>query len=149
MHTGRWTSKDPIRFAGGGANLYGYVLGDPIQFIDPTGEILAAVGGCALSFAGGALAGDSYVKSKNEKNGDSSDCPKNTTASRAEKVKNLAYEFSKQGASAVAGLALAGAGVGAAGLVGTACGFAGAWFGVEFSDGTWNDSVNEFLDSLF
>jgi RHS repeat-associated protein len=25
--TGRWTSKDPIRFAGGDANLYGYVLG--------------------------------------------------------------------------------------------------------------------------
>jgi hypothetical protein len=26
---GRWTSKDPIRFAGGDSNLYGYVLGDP------------------------------------------------------------------------------------------------------------------------
>jgi RHS repeat-associated protein len=24
--TGRWTTKDPIRFAGGDANLYGYVL---------------------------------------------------------------------------------------------------------------------------
>jgi RHS repeat-associated protein len=34
---GRWMSKDPILFAGGDANLYGYVLGDPINFIDPLG----------------------------------------------------------------------------------------------------------------
>ena len=39
--TGRWTSKDPIRFGGGDSNLYGYVLGDPVNFIDPTGEIPA------------------------------------------------------------------------------------------------------------
>ena len=35
--TARWTSKDPIRFAGGDANLYGYVLGDPVNFVDPFG----------------------------------------------------------------------------------------------------------------
>lgn len=35
--TGRWTSKDPILFNGGDANLYGYVLGDPINFVDPSG----------------------------------------------------------------------------------------------------------------
>jgi hypothetical protein len=29
---------DPIRFAGGDTNLYGYVLGDPINWIDPEGE---------------------------------------------------------------------------------------------------------------
>jgi RHS repeat-associated protein len=34
--TGRWTAKDPIRFAGG-ANLYRHVLNDPINLIDPTG----------------------------------------------------------------------------------------------------------------
>ncbi len=28
--TGRWTAKDPILFAGGDTNLYGYVLGDPV-----------------------------------------------------------------------------------------------------------------------
>jgi hypothetical protein len=30
-------SKDPIRFNGGDTNLYGYVLQDPVNFIDPTG----------------------------------------------------------------------------------------------------------------
>ena len=48
---GRWTSKDPIRFAGGDADLYGYVLNDPVNFVDPSGlvsatfSIFAGVGG--------------------------------------------------------------------------------------------------------
>ena len=37
--TGKWTAKDPIGFAGGDTNLYGYVLGDPVNFVDPTGLI--------------------------------------------------------------------------------------------------------------
>ncbi len=41
--TGRWTAKDPIRFAGGDPNLYGYVLGDPINFIDPDGRLVVAM----------------------------------------------------------------------------------------------------------
>jgi RHS repeat-associated protein len=51
--TGRWTAKDPIGFAGGDTNLYGYtgsvgkplvetnlynyVLGDPVNLVDPLG----------------------------------------------------------------------------------------------------------------
>ncbi len=35
--TGRWTVKDPILFAGGDTNLFGYVLGDPVNGIDPFG----------------------------------------------------------------------------------------------------------------
>ena len=35
--SGRWTAKDPIRFAGGDTNLYGYVMSDPINFIDRNG----------------------------------------------------------------------------------------------------------------
>lgn len=34
---GRWTSKDPILFNGEDTNLYGYVLNDPVNFIDPAG----------------------------------------------------------------------------------------------------------------
>ncbi len=35
--TGRWTAKDPIGFAGGDTDLYGYCLNDPVNWIDPWG----------------------------------------------------------------------------------------------------------------
>lgn len=35
--TGRWTAKDPIRFAGGDTNLYAYVASDPANQTDPSG----------------------------------------------------------------------------------------------------------------
>jgi RHS repeat-associated protein len=34
---GRWTAKDPIGFAGGDTDLYGYVLNDPVNWVDPLG----------------------------------------------------------------------------------------------------------------
>ena len=34
---GRWAAKDPILFAGGDTDLYGYVLNDPVNLIDPWG----------------------------------------------------------------------------------------------------------------
>jgi RHS repeat-associated protein len=37
---GRWTTKDPIRF-GGGQNLYGYVLNDPVNLVDLAGDMPA------------------------------------------------------------------------------------------------------------
>jgi RHS repeat-associated protein len=45
---GRWTAKDPIRFAGGDENIYAYVGGDPVNLVDPggrfVGQALGAVG---------------------------------------------------------------------------------------------------------
>jgi RHS repeat-associated protein len=34
---GRWTAKDPIGFAGGDTDLYGYVLNNPVNWSDPFG----------------------------------------------------------------------------------------------------------------
>lgn len=36
---GRWVSKDPIGFAGGDTNLYAYVGGNPVSYVDPRGFI--------------------------------------------------------------------------------------------------------------
>jgi RHS repeat-associated protein len=35
--TGKWSTKDPLLFDGGDSNLYGYVLGDPVDLVDPLG----------------------------------------------------------------------------------------------------------------
>lgn len=54
--TGRWTAKDPIRFQGGDGNLYGYVMGDPVNFVDPLG--LWSIGIEAyVGFGGGVTIG--------------------------------------------------------------------------------------------
>jgi len=57
----RWTAKDPILFAGGDTDLYGYVLNDPINFVDPLGLFnqKAFVRGLALTGSGlvGVIAG--------------------------------------------------------------------------------------------
>ncbi|MGH8523584.1 MAG: RHS repeat domain-containing protein, partial [Gammaproteobacteria bacterium] len=37
--TGRWTAKDPIRLRGGDTNLYGYVVNDPVNLVDPSGTL--------------------------------------------------------------------------------------------------------------
>ncbi|WP_374073730.1 RHS repeat domain-containing protein [Bdellovibrio bacteriovorus] len=56
--TGRWTNRDPILFNGGDTNLYGYVLQDPINYIDPSGKSWEDVNwrnvaGGLLNFGGG------------------------------------------------------------------------------------------------
>jgi RHS repeat-associated protein len=36
-NTGKWITKDPIRFDGGDINLYNYVVNDPVNGVDPEG----------------------------------------------------------------------------------------------------------------
>ncbi|PWQ94300.1 DUF1566 domain-containing protein [Leucothrix arctica] len=50
--TGRWTARDPIGFAGGDSNLYGYVLNDPINFVDQDG-LLPSLPQGLVDFAAG------------------------------------------------------------------------------------------------
>ncbi len=57
--TGRWTAKDPILFAGGDSNLYGYVLSDPVNWIDPIGMCPNCIAG-VVGGIGGATAGAAW-----------------------------------------------------------------------------------------
>jgi RHS repeat-associated protein len=57
---GRWLTKDPILFAGGDTNLYGYGLDDPINLIDTDGNTTLGIsaydgvgGGISISTSGG------------------------------------------------------------------------------------------------
>ncbi|MBY0416401.1 MAG: RHS repeat-associated core domain-containing protein [Bdellovibrionales bacterium] len=52
---GRWLSKDPIGFEGGDTNLYGYVLQDPINSIDPQGKNGQTIGLIAVVVCGTVL----------------------------------------------------------------------------------------------
>jgi len=52
-YTGKWTAKDPILFGGGDSNLYGYVLGDPVDFVDPTGKFADEVWAIAVAMGWG------------------------------------------------------------------------------------------------
>jgi RHS repeat-associated protein len=55
--TARWTAKDPIGFAGGDTDLYGYCLNDPVNLVDPLGLInWSAVRKGAISTFGGGVA---------------------------------------------------------------------------------------------
>jgi RHS repeat-associated protein len=49
--TGRWSAKDPIRFKARDANLYGYVLNDPVNAIDLNGLIEFSVVGTVVGSA--------------------------------------------------------------------------------------------------
>ncbi len=52
---GRWAAKDPIGFAGGDTDLYGYCLNDPVNGVDPDGlnPMVGAEVGATIGSAGG------------------------------------------------------------------------------------------------
>ncbi|MGV1099034.1 RHS repeat-associated core domain-containing protein [Thiovibrio sp. JS02] len=45
---GRFISKDPIGFAGGDVVLYGYVQNNPVNFVDPSGNVTLLGGGVGM-----------------------------------------------------------------------------------------------------
>lgn len=51
-YTGKWTAKDPIGFSAGDINLYNYVLGDPVNLVDPSGNVAWVAAGAII---GGGL----------------------------------------------------------------------------------------------
>src|SRR5690606_1689899 len=53
----RWLAKDPIRFDGGDTNLYGYVLNDPVNFVDMEGLNRSFVNTYEMGTSGGGVAG--------------------------------------------------------------------------------------------
>ncbi|ASF45590.1 hypothetical protein CEK71_05625 [Methylovulum psychrotolerans] len=62
--TGRWTAKDPIGFGGGDSNLYGYVVGDPVNALDPKGKnaVWAARSGWNVGWAVGNAINDAITE---------------------------------------------------------------------------------------
>ncbi len=57
QHIGRWLSKDPAGFGGGDTNLYAYAGSDPVNYIDPKGELAffaPLLWGVFVQAAGGA-----------------------------------------------------------------------------------------------
>ena len=55
MALGVWFSaKEPIQFNGGNTNLYGYVINDPVNWVDPNGEVPVPV----VTGVVGAVIGD-------------------------------------------------------------------------------------------
>ena len=55
--TGTWIESDPIRFGGGDTNLYAYVGGDPVNAVDPSGNLVFYVsGGAEIGLANGLSA---------------------------------------------------------------------------------------------
>ncbi len=65
---GRFLQEDPLGFAGGDLNVYRYVLNNPVNLVDPSGETCFSAGddvfrqdGCAIS--GGGFGGGSRAPS--------------------------------------------------------------------------------------
>ena len=63
--TGRWTATDPIGFNGGDTNLYGYVIGDPVNLSDSAGMLFGFNAGEGYGSRAAQYWADRYVKTGN------------------------------------------------------------------------------------
>jgi RHS repeat-associated protein len=57
---GRWTAKDPIFFAGGDTDIYGYCLNDPNNIVDPWGLMSPWIGYTAEAIMGAGVVAITY-----------------------------------------------------------------------------------------
>ncbi len=56
--TGTWLQPDPVLFQGGSSNLYSYVLDDPVDRMDPSGQDpVSAIAGTAIGIGFGLVNG--------------------------------------------------------------------------------------------
>ena len=112
---GRWTAKDPIFFAGGDTDLFGYVMNDPVNWVDPGGlegiataatililpklpappPALAVVAAFGLGVGVGTWLNDNYIGpwlwDENTEEDSQNDCPK-----KDEKLSDDIAEHSKK-----------------------------------------------------
>jgi|GEM_PF-1975136 len=63
---GRWVSRDPIGFAGGDTNLYGYCANDPVNWVDVSGHIPIWFGIIVVGVAA-SVAWDAYSAYRQER----------------------------------------------------------------------------------
>jgi hypothetical protein len=117
---GRYGESDPIGL-GGGLNTYSYVGGNPVSYIDPTGEFLAVP-----ILVGGLIGGGIDVAIQLAKNGGNFDC----------------VSWGQVGISAAAGAAFSG--LGPTGFLLGRGGQRAAQFGYSESAGILNHGSRRF-----
>lgn len=118
LKVGRWILKDPIRFSSDDTNLYGYVLFDPVNLQDITGEIgfigAAVIGaGMAWSAYGGYDGYTNYAKgecARNKKRRNGNTRPSHDVSEAAERTSDIISEAGEPIMNMVFGTALVGAG---------------------------------------
>lgn len=99
---GRFLSEDPIRFNGGDINLYPYVMNNPVNLTDPTGEGVILFVACAAGQLGNAILtgievsrlGDQLeeIKGKIRK---IENCPDKSDIEKIEEIRELQAQGSK------------------------------------------------------